>query len=93
MVTSSGGHTTVSFAGGEYKEEDYMLTNKSAGSLGSACTERTRLTKNKPELKKSHTIDHSSNTSSSMPSKANQKVQKAMKKLELALRLSFNEKS
>lgn len=67
------------------------MTNKSVGSLA---TERTRLTKNKPELKKSHTIDHSSNSSStSMPSKANQKVQKAMRKLELALRLSFNEKS
>lgn len=91
IVTSNpSGHTTVSFA-----NDEYMLTNKSAGSLGSATTanERTRLTK-KVELKKSHTIDHSSNSSStSMPSKANQKVQKAMRKLELALRLSFsNEK-
>lgn len=94
MVTSNpSGHTTVSFARDEYKQEEYMMTNKSVGSLASA-TERTRLTKNKPELKKSHTIDHSSNSSStSMPSKANQKVQKAMRKLELALRLSFNEKS
>lgn len=46
----------------------------------------------KPELKKSHTIDHSNPTTSGHNSKTNQKMQKAMRKLELALRLSFNDK-
>ena len=96
VVTSNqAGHTTVSFARDEYSQEEYMMTNKSVGSLSSANerTHLTSLTKNKPELKKSHTIDHSSN-SSSTPSKGHQKMAKAMKKLEYALRLSFsNEKS
>jgi hypothetical protein len=64
---------------------------KNAGSLSNA-ENVCDLHRAKPELKKSHTIDHSNPTTSTHGlSKTNQKVQKAMRKLELALRLSFND--
>lgn len=69
--------------------------SKNLGSVSNAENvsdlQNEKVQKTKPELKKSHTIDHSNPTSSGHASKTNQKVHKAMRKLELALRLSFND--
>lgn len=65
--------------------------SKNLGSVSNAENVSELQKTPKPELKKSHTIDHSNPTSSGHASKTNQKVQKAMRKLELALRLSFND--